>query len=263
MTETNVMTWPHRTCYEDRSKEQELSKCLSKQIKDNFQKRSPMAIIINGDNRKILSESDFNDEWEEKAWKRIETKCHEMTNHIKACNDVRVVTTVDERLSGQGTNLTLVELVPADQSFEYIHTPKMDIESFLQLIGAILSTGFGFSLFTWRGCRWKRYKKHGRCWYFGFRTDNEDPEARRVTQLEDGGQADKALIKQMRKTIEKLEADQKKTNHILKHFAGNFDPIRTEMKKLETGFDKLKKKNKKKVNRQDMDGILDEYFRQR
>ena len=171
VTEINVMTWPHRTCSEKLSKEQELATCLSNESIKTFQKHSPMSLINNGDDRKILSKSDLEGPFEKKEWKGIETKCHEMTDHIKECTDVRVVTTVDERIAGQDTNITLVEMVPANASFQYIHGPKMDIESFLIMIGTILSTAAGFSFYTWRGCRWKRHKKDGRCCYFGFKSE--------------------------------------------------------------------------------------------
>ena len=131
MTERNVKTWPHRKCFEGRSKENELAACLERETKKNFQKHSPMSFIIDGDDHKILSVSDFHDDWDMKAWKEIVNECHEVTDHIKECDDVRVVTTVDERLAGQGNNITLVELVPANASFEYIHGPIMDIETFL------------------------------------------------------------------------------------------------------------------------------------
>ena len=207
VTETNVMTWPHRTCSEKLSKEGELAKCLSKESIENFEKHSPMSLIPAGDDLKILSKSNLNETWEKKEWKRISTKCHEMTDHIKECNDVRVVTTVDERLAGQDSNLTLVELVPSNESFQYIHEPKMDIESFLLTMGAILSTGFGFSLYTWRGCRWKRHKKDGKCCFFGFKSDIEDSEARRVTQIENGRRADRKLIGRLTENNAKLNVD--------------------------------------------------------
>ena len=263
MTETNVMTWPHRTCYEDRSKEKEFSKCLDKQCKETFQKHSPMAIITKGDNHTILSDSVFHDDWEKKEWKNIVNKCHEMTDHIKECKDVRVVTTVDERLAGQGTNLTIVELVPAEESFEYIHEPKMDIESFLLLIGAILSTGFGFSLYTWRGCRWNRFKKHGRCWYFGFKSKIEDPEAERVTQVVDDQKTDRELIVQLMENNAILNVEVRKMNQTLLQVIGAVHPIQTGMKKLGADVDKLKKKTKKTVNRHDFDEIIKQLSQRR
>ena len=222
-----------------------------------------MSFIIDGDDHKILSVSDFHDDWEMKAWKEIVNECHEVTNHIKECDDVRVVTTVDERLAGQGNNITLVELAPANASFEYIHDPKMDIETFLLLIGAILSTGFGFSFYTWRGCRWRRYKKDGKCCYFGFKSEIEDPEAERVTRVVDDQRTDRELIVQMWDDISKQNTELRKINQTLLRVIGTFDPIRTEMNKLETGLDKLKKKNKKKVNRHDLDQLLAEYLRRR
>ena len=230
--------------------------CLSKQIKETFQKRSPMALIKKGDNLTILSDSVFHDDWEKKEWKNIVNKCHEMTDHIKECKDVRVVTTVDERLAGQGTNLTIVELVPAAESFEYIHEPKMDIQSFLLLIGAILSTGFGFSLYTWRGCRWNRFKKHGRCWYFGFKSKIEDPEAKRVTQVVDEQKTDRELIVQLMENNAILNVEVRKINQTLLQVI----PLRTEIKTLrteiKTGLDKMKKK---KVDKHDLDKMFARY----
>ena len=182
-----------------------------------------------------------------------------MTDHIKECKDVRVVTTVDERLAGQDTNLTIVELVPAEESFEYIHEPKMDIESFLLLIGAILSTGFGFSLYTWRGCRWNRFKKHGRCWYFGFKSKVEDPEAERVTQVVDEQKTDRELIVQLMENNAILNVEVRKINQTLLQVI----PLRTEINALQTGLDKLKKKTKKTVNRHDFDEIIKQLSQRR
>ena len=244
MTETNVMKWPLRKCSEKLSKETELAACLSRETIGNFQKHSPMDLIQEGDNLKILSVSDFHDEWEMKAWKKIVDKCHEVADRIKECKDVRVVTTVDERLAGQDTNLTLVELVPANESFEYIHEPKMDIESFLLLIGAILSTGFGFSLYTWRGCRWKRYKNDGKCCYFGFKSKIEDPEARRVTRVVDDQRTDRELIVQLMENNAILNTEVRKINQTLLQVIGAVGPIRTDVKTLQTGLEKFKKKNK-------------------
>ena len=223
------MKWPFRKCSEKLSKETELAACLSRETIGNFQKRSPMDLIHDGDNLKILSVSDINDKWEMKAWKKIVDKCHEMTDHIQECKDVRVVTTVDERLAGQDTTITLVELVPANESFEYINEPDMDIESFLLLIGAILSTGFGFSLYTWRGCRWKRYKKDGKCCFFGFKSKIEDPETKRVTRLEDGRQTDRALIDQAAKNVAILSVEVRKINQTLLQVIGAVGPIRTDI----------------------------------
>ena len=208
-----------------------------------------------GDDLKILSESDLKGkEWEEKEWKGILTKCHEMTDHIKECKDVRVITTVDERLAGQDANLTLVELVPADESFEYIHVPKMDIESFLLIMGGILSTGFGFSLYTWRGCRWNRHKKDGKCCFFGFRTEKEDKETKRVTQLEKARQDDRALIVQMRNELERRNAEL--YDQALIRFVGTLDPIRTEIKNLRAELDE-------KVDRHNVDEIVRRSSRRR
>ena len=263
VTEKNVKAWPHRKCSEELSKENELAACLSRETNKNFQKHSPMSFIIDGDDHKILSVSDFHDDWEMKAWKNILNKCHEATDHIKECDDVRVVTTVDERLAGQGNNITLVELVPANLSFEYIHDPKMDIETFLLLIGAILSTGFGFSLYTWRGCRWNRFKKDGKCCYFGFKSQIEDPEAERVTRVVDDQKTDRELIVQMWDDISKQNTELRKINQTLLQVIGAVDPIRTGMKKLETDVDKLKKKTKKTVNRHDFDEIIKQLSQRR
>ena len=226
-----------------------------------------MSLIKDVDDRKILSKSDLEGPFEKKEWKRIETKCHEMTDHIKECTDVRVVTTVDERIAGQDTNITLVEMVPANASFQYIHGPKMDIESILIMIGTILSTAFGFSFYTWRGCRWKRHKKDGRCCYFGFKSEKEDPEARRVTRVVDEQQTDRELIYQMRKEMAeltaKLNVELHKNNQTLLLLVDTVNPIRTEMKKLGTDVDKLKKKTKKTVNRHDFDEIIKQLSQRR
>ena len=253
--ENNIKKWPHGTCSEKLSKEEEFAKCLSKETKKNFEKHSPMSLIKDGDDLKILSESDLKDkEWEEKEWKGIVAKCHEMTDHIKECRDVRVITTVDERLAGQDANLTVVELVAADESFEYFHVPKMDIENFLLALGAILSTGFGFSLYTWRGCRWNRSKKDGKCCFFGFRTKTEDKETRRVTQLEDGRQADQLLITQLREDFARQNAEL--YDQALIRFVGVIDPIRTEMKNLRTELNE-------KVDRHNVDEIVRRSCRRR
>ena len=222
-----------------------------------------MSLILDGDDRKILSKSDLDGQFEKKEWKQIVTKCHDMTDNIKECKDVRVVTTVDERISGQDTNLTLVELVPANASFQYIHGPKMDIESFLIMIGAILSTAFGFSFYTWRGCRWKRHKKDGKCCYFGFKSEKEDPEAKRVTRVVSEQQTDRELIVQLMEDNAKLNTEVRKINQALLQVIGTVGPIRTEIKALGTDVDKLKKKTKKTVSRHDFDEIVKQLSQRR
>ena len=233
LTENNVNEFPHGSCKDGISKEDVLADCVEKETKDLFKTHSPMTIVFSkdADERKILSESILDGPFETRAWKQIVSKCEEKSDLIKECKDVRVVTTVDERIAGK--NFTLVELVPADASFDLTHNPQTDLISFLLKICAILSTGFGFSLFTWMGCRWTRYAKHDPCCWFGFKGKIEDPQAKRVTKLESD-------MEQSKKEAATLRADLQRTTEILDSFVETVDPIRTDIRTLEVDVGQLK-----------------------
>ena len=166
-----------------RKKTQLLNVWKRKTIK-SFERHSPMTLVSEGkgDDKKILSELNLEDHFHRREWRKILAACQDEADRIKECKDVRVVTTVDERLAAD--NFTLVELVPADASFDFSHDPKIDIIDFLLKIGASLSTAFGVSLYTIIRCRWRRYAKDGKCCGFGFKSKIEDPDTRRLTKLE-------------------------------------------------------------------------------
>ena len=61
----------------------------------------------------------------------------------------------------------------------------------------------------------------------------------------------------------KLNVELHKNNQTLLLLVDIVNPIRTGMKKLETDFDKLKKKTKKTVNRHDFDEIIKQLSQRR
>ena len=128
---------------------------------------------------------------------------------------------------------------------------------------SIVYLPFGFSFYTWRGCRWKRHKKDGRCCYFGFKSEKKSPEARRVTRVVNEQQTDRELIVQLMENNAKLNVELHKNNQTLLLLVDTVNPIRTEVKKLGTDVDKLKKKTKKTVNRHDFDEIIKQLSQRR
>ena len=182
-----------------------------------------MTIVFekDADNQNILSESKLDGRFEKRAWKEIVTKCEKKSDLIKECADVRVITTVDERIAG--TNFTLNELVPADASFDLTQKPQVDIIDFILKIGAILSTAFGFSLCTIIRCRWRRYAKHGKCCGFGFESKIEDPETKRVHQVEE-------VNEQMKLHNEQLKQDMEKARQDLDQFKRETAQLRKDLK---------------------------------
>ena len=187
--------------------------------------------------------------------------CQDKADLIKECKDVRVVTTVDERLAAD--NFTIVELVPADASFDFSHDSKIDIIDFLLKIGASLSTAFGVSLYTIIRCRWRRYAKDGKCCGFGFKSKIEDPETRRLTKLENENEQmkrDMEIMKrdmdmmkqyteqmkqekeQMRRELTAQTAYIRQTAETLDRFVDTVDPIRTDIGKVELDIQQLRGK---------------------
>ena len=239
LTENNVNEFPHGTC-RDMSKEDVMAKCLEEETMNLFKTHSPMTIVFekDADNQHILSESNLDGPFEKRAWNEIVIKCEKKSNLIKECKDVRVITTVDERIAG--TNFTLNELIPADASFDLTQKPEVDIIDFLLKIGAIVSTAFGYSLYTIIRCRWRRYAKDGKCCGFGFESKIEDPETRRVTQLEEANEQLRHDMEQSRRETAQLRTDLKWTSDILNRFVETVDPIRKDIKILEVDVGQLK-----------------------
>ena len=223
--------------------------CVSKQTYETFGRRSPMSFIRNGNDQTILSELDLKDEWKKNKWEKILRECHDKTEHIKECKDVRVVTSVDERLVG--VNFTISELIPTDPSLEFTHDPEMDIPAFLILIATILSTGFGFSLYTWRGCRWNRHKNNGACCFCWFTSKIEDPLTQRIIELEEGRRADKELLAQLKEELTKLKVEHQEASAAVGQLPVQYalketvDPIKTEFKALQMELKKMKKEMEK------------------
>ena len=205
-----------------------------------------MSIIGNGNDQTILSKSDLEDKRKKKKWEKILRECHDKSEHIKECNDVRVVTSVDERLVGD--NFTISELIPTDPSLEFTHDPEMEIPAFLILIGTILSTAFGFSLYTWMGCRWKRHKNNDACCFCGFTSKIEDPQTQRIIELEEASRADKELLAQLREELTKLKVDHQEASAAVGQLPVQYalketvDPIKIGFKTLEAELKKMKKK---------------------
>ena len=239
------------TCKDGFSKEDAIAECLEEQTIKSFERHSPMTLVSErkGDDEKCQSFPNriLDGYFPRIGWRKILAACQDKADLIMECKDVRVVTTVDERLATD--NFTHVELVPADASFDFSHDQKIDIIDFLLKIGASLSTAFGVSLYTIIRCRWRRYAKDGKCCGFGFKSKIEDPDTKRLTKLENENEQMKRDMNMMKQEKEQMRQEMttqtayiRQTAETLDRFVDTVDPNRTDIGKVESDLKQLRGK---------------------
>ena len=178
------MEWPYGSCTRNgTSREKLTADCVERKTNEIFRCRSPMSIVKEGNGMKILSIGDLENTSRKKYWRKIARECNNMYTNTTGCTEQRLVTAIDERRIGE--NFTIYEMVPSLPSMDYSNNPQMDIEDLLIFIGSILSTGFGFALYTCLPCRWNRTKKDGACCGCGFSSEIPDDDEKRVEDLEE------------------------------------------------------------------------------
>ena len=199
------MKRPYGNCSEGDSREKLTAECVQNRTRDAFVRQSPMSIVKTGNDMMMLSNSDLEKKSWKRHWRKIARECNNWHQNITGCTEQRLITAVDERRIGD--NLTIYEMIPSLPSMEYSHNPQMDIENFILFIFAILSTGFGFALYTCLPCRWDRTRKTAPCCGCGFTSDIPDPDEKRVIDLEKAQTIVHSDLKEIREANDKMKKE--------------------------------------------------------